>query len=158
MGTCHRFKRNREDALALLNEGFLKVLLNLDKYDPKQDFFPWISTIMIRIAIDDYRKHRHYDEETDLKDTDAELEQVSLGNIHDEVLDQMSAEEVRSLLFELPENERIVFTLYELEGYQHKEIAAKLEVTERSTKRYLQKAKAMLKARLESTTNLKKVM
>ena len=58
MRTCVRYKRNREDAVSLLNDGFLKVLLKLDKYDPKQDFFPWISTIMVRTAIDDFRKNK----------------------------------------------------------------------------------------------------
>ena len=158
MRTCHRFKRNREDAVALLNEGFLKVLLNLEKYNPQEEFYPWISTIMVRTAIDDFRKNKSYTQETDLKETDEELEHVTLNAAHEQALDQLTADDVKALLFELPERERMVFTLFEFEGYRHQEIAEKLQVTERSTKRYLQKAKTLLKVKIETTTNLKKVM
>ncbi len=158
MRTCRRYKRNREDALSLLNDGFLKVLLSLDSYDGKKEFFPWASTIMVRTAIDEYRRERVYREDTDFKETDAELEELNIHKEHFQVVDQLSSEEVMDMIFELPENERIVFNLYEWEGYQHKEIAEKLNVTERTTKRYLQAAKLSLKKMIEKRSDLKKVI
>jgi RNA polymerase sigma-70 factor (ECF subfamily) len=158
MRTCNRYKRNREDAVALLNDGFLKVLLNLESYDVNQEFFPWISTIMVRTAIDDFRKHKTYQKETDFKETDAELEKASSNNGQLDLVNQLSADDIKELIFGLPEKERLVFTLYEMEGYKHQEIAKQLEVTERSTKRYLKNAKTLLRSALEKKTDLKKVI
>lgn len=158
MKTCIRYKRNREDAAALLNDGFLKILLSLETYDTKRDYFPWASTIMVRVAIDDYRKNKGYERDTDLTDSDEDLEALSTKQTHAEVVDQLSAEEVRQMIFELPENERIVFSLYEWEGYQHREIAERLNVTERTTKRHLKSAKLRLMKMIEKKSDLKKVM
>lgn len=157
MRTCRRYKRNREDAVSLLNDGFLKILLNLESYDRAKDFFPWASTVMVRTAIDDYRKNRVYHEETDFKHNDEDLE-MSLQKAHEQVVEQLSAEEVKEMIFELPENERLVFNLYEWEGYQHREIAERLQVTERTTKRYLKAAKLKLKKMIEKRSDLKKVI
>lgn len=158
MKTCIRYKRNREDAAALLNDGFLKILLNLETYDTKRDYFPWASTIMVRVAIDDYRKNKGYERDTDLTDSDEELEALGTKQTHAEVVDQLSAEEVMQMIFELPENERIVFSLYEWEGYKHREIAERLNVTERTTKRHLKSAKLRLMKMIEKKSDLKKVM
>ena len=158
MRTCRRYKANREDAVSLLNDGFLKILLNLDKYDSSQDYLPWASTIMVRTAIDDYRRNKKYNEQTDLKESDRDLEELNLSQSHLQVIDELSAEEVREMIFELPENERIVFNLYEWEGYKHNEIADKLGVSERTTKRYLKAAKVMLKKMIEIRSDLKKVI
>lgn len=158
MRTCRRYKRNREDAVSLVNDGFLKILLSLNTYDTQRDFFAWAATIMVRTAIDDYRRNKTYIEDTDFKDSDADLEYLSLQRVHEQTLEQLSAEEVREMLFKLPENERLVFNLYEWEGYRHKEIAGKMNVTERTTKRYLKAAKLKLKKMIETRSDLKKVI
>lgn len=158
MRTCQRYKRNTEDAKALLNEGFLKILLNLKSYDPRQEFFPWASTVMVRTAIDEYRKTRTYTEGTDLKDNDQDLEEVSLEDGHLRVVEQLSAEDIREMILSLPEDERMVFNLYEGEGYQHHEIAERMEVSERTTKRYLKAAKMKLRKMIEKRKDLKKVV
>lgn len=158
MRTCGRYKANREDALCLLNDGFLKILLHLEKFDNKQEYFPWAATIMVRTAIDDYRKNRKYNEQTDLKDNDRDLEELDLSQGHVNVINELSADEVREMIFELPENERLVFNLYEWEGYQHNEIALKLGVSERTTKRHLKAAKTRLKKMIEIRSDLKKVI
>ncbi len=158
MLTCVKFQRNREDAVALLNEGFLKVLLNLHKYDFKRDFFPWISTIMVRTAIDHYRKSKDYKETIDLQvdvyTYSGHCDAVS----QNEVIEKMEQDEVDNLLHSLPENEKMVFNLFEMEGYSHKEVADLLNISLRSSKRYLQSAKARLRERLEKKTEIKKVV
>ncbi|WP_421752601.1 RNA polymerase sigma factor [Croceimicrobium sp.] len=158
LAICFRYKKQREDAVSLLNDAFLKILLNLDSYDEKQDFLPWISSITVRTAIDEYRREKRYKEQTDLKETDAELEEPHLNPGLVKVVDEMSAEEVKELIYHLPEPERMVFVLYEWEGYQHKEIASKLDCSERSSKRYLNKAKELLRRELSHKQALKKVI
>ncbi|NVK04728.1 MAG: RNA polymerase sigma factor [Flavobacteriia bacterium] len=154
MLTCNRFTSNRDDALSLLNTGFLKILNNLDKYDTSQSFNPWISTIMVRTAIDEHRSSKTYKLGTVLYDSDGALEQASNYDEMEDVVSKMQVEEIKKLIFELPDNERIVFTLYEMEGYKHHEIAEQLGVSERSTKRYLKSAKLLLQRGLIGERNI----
>lgn len=145
---CNRYKRNREDALALLNTGFLKILNNLDKYDSGQKFYPWAATIVIRTAIDDFRANKASKLEMVYCETDEELEGSSSEDFYVDVVSSMSAEEIKQVIFSLPDNERLVFTLHIMEGYKHNEVAEQLGVTERTTKRYLKSAKKMLQEEL----------
>ncbi len=119
---------------------------------------PWAASITVRTAIDTYRRERNYKEQTDLKEFDHELEEVDLDPGSMKVVDEMNAEEVRELIYSLPELERMVFVLYEWEGYKHQEIAEKLDCSERSSKRYLQRAKEGLKKKLRAKDGLKKVI
>tara|TARA_B100000678_G_scaffold206285_1_gene173895 strand:- start:204 stop:773 length:570 start_codon:yes stop_codon:yes gene_type:complete len=158
MRICVKFQRNREDAAALLNDGFLKILLNLKKYDFEKDFFPWISTIMVRTAIDQYRKSKDYKETIDLHVDVYTYSGHDDAVVYNDVIDRMEQVEVDKMLHSLPENEKVVFNMFEMEGYAHKEIAEMLNISERSSKRYLQSAKARLKEMLEKKTEIKKVV
>ncbi len=158
LAICFRYKKNREDAVALLNEGFLKVLLNLREYDEKRDFFSWIASIMVNSAIDDFRKNKRYNQHTDFKESDEDFEEIELGKGLGSVMDSLSLDDVKELIFKLPEKERLVFSLHEFEGYKHDEIAKKMDCSERSSKRYLSSAKEILKAKLISMSKLKRVV
>lgn len=158
LAICFRYQRQREDAVSLLNDAFLKILLSIDSFDASKEFKPWAATITVRTAIDQFRSEQKYKEATDLKEHDAELEEVQLSPKHLEVLDGLSANDVRELVFALPEKERMVFVLYEWEGYQHREIAVKLDCSERSAKRYLHAAKEKLRKEIRQMQALKKVI
>lgn len=155
MRTCGRYKRNREDAVALLNDGFLKILLHLHEYDFQRSFMSWANTIVIRTAIDDHRRNHRYTSNTDLKQFDWELEEVQLSQENQSVIEQLSESKVQELIYTIPERERMVFMLYEAEGYSHKEIAQELNCSERSTKRYLKKAKHLLHEAIKTKKDLK---
>jgi RNA polymerase sigma factor (sigma-70 family) len=73
-------------------------------------------------------------------------------------MDEMSLEDVKEMIFKLPENERLVFSLFEFEGYKHHEIAERLNCSERTSKRYLASAKEILKGKLMDMGNLKRVV
>lgn len=159
MRICRRYKHNRDDAVALLNEAFLKILLNLDSYDFDRNFQSWISTIMVRTAIDHYRRNNTYVKETDFAESDEDLERSAFSNEHIKKFEQLTEKEIREIIFQLPEHERVVFNLYEVEGYKHREISEKLGVTQRTTKRRLKAAKEKLKSVLENRVeNMKKVI
>jgi len=158
MSICMRYQKNRDEAEALLNEGFLKVLLNLDSYDFDREYQAWASTIMIRTAIDQYRAEKSYQQNTDLQEDEAVLERESLSAKHMRMVHEMTQGEIAELIQSLPDSLRLVFNLYELEGYQHQEIADMLDISLRSSKRYLKQAKNTLKERLEQNAQLKKVI
>lgn len=153
LSICFRYRRQREDAVSLLNDAFLKILLNINDYDARKEFLPWAATITVRTAIDEHRRNHQYRSKTELKAKDEDFE-----TNFEHLIDQLSAEEVQEMIFSLPEKERMVFSLFEWEGYQHQEIAQMLDCSERSCKRYLAKAKELLKAKLEKKQDLKRVI
>ncbi len=158
LAICFRYQRQREDAVSLLNDAFLKVLLNLESFDDQKEFFPWAATITVRTAIDQFRSQQNYRENTDFMDKDADLEEVQLNPAQVSIMGELSKEEVNEMIFGLPEKERMVFVLYEWEGYKHQEIALKLDCSERSSKRYLHAAKDRLRKQLSHKQALKKVI
>lgn len=158
LAICFRYQRQREDAVSLLNDAFLKILLNLENFDESKEFFPWAATITVRTAIDQFRSQQKYKEATDLKEHDSDLEEVQLNPANRSTIEGLSAEDVREMIYSLPERERMVFVLFEWEGYQHYEIAQKLDCSERSSKRYLRQAKESLKKTLSQKQALKKVI
>lgn len=158
MRICARYCANRDDAVALLNEGFLKILLSLNQYDEQRNWQAWANTIMLRTAIDRYRRETKQREHTTYLNHDEQLERAELNSAQAQVIDQLSAEEVRQLIFQLPQNERMVFTLFEWEGYAHAEIAEELGISTRSSKRYLASAKILLRQKIDHLGNLKKVI
>lgn len=158
LAICFRYQRQREDAVSLLNDAFLKILLNLEDFDTKKEFFPWAATITVRTAIDQFRAQHQYRSSTDFVEGDSEMEEVQISTAHRNILNQLSEADVQEMVFALPEKERMVFVLYEWEGYKHQEIAHKLDCSERSSKRFLQSAKEHLKNQLSQKQDLKKVI
>jgi RNA polymerase sigma factor, sigma-70 family len=158
MSICLRYQKNRSDAVALLNEGFLKILTQLERYQMERSFEAWICTIMVRTAIDQYRKERHYREQTELTDDLPSLERyLEEGTAHDTV-DGMDKEALMTCLAALPEQERLTLDLFEWQGFSHREIAKELGISERSSKRYLQQAKNRIKAQLKALEGARKAI
>lgn len=145
MSVCVRYKRDRNDAKAILNQGFLKILTNLDKYDEKIPFGAWIHRIMVNTIIDEYRKYKKENELTQYADFTVHN---SFDNRVDfNLADQMfDAEEVEYFIKQLPPMTLQVFNLSEIDGYSHKEIAKMLNIAEGTSKWHLSNARKKLKA------------
>ena len=138
MSISLRYAHNRDEAAEILNDGFLKAFTNLSRFDTNQQFKPWFRKIIINAAIDNYRKnlkhYNHLDEEV----IDDEL--LDVGSIN-----YLEIEDMMILLNELPENYRLTFNLYEIEGYSHQEIAEILGIAEGTSRSNLTRARNMLK-------------
>jgi RNA polymerase sigma factor (sigma-70 family) len=138
MAVCFRYVRNREDALEVVHNGFLKVFQNIQSYDEtKSALFTWIQTIMIRTSIDFLRKKNPMLQAVEWTE-DKEPE------IQAEVLVNKSGEEILSFLKQLSSSAATVFNLYVIEGYNHKEIARLLSISEGTSKWHLSEAKKKL--------------
>ena len=148
MRVCVRYFNQREEAVAVLNEGFLKILLSLKEYSLQGSFENWTRTIVIRTCIDEYRKKKKYVEMIEPVDNYDSVE-AEFKPVYNQVIENLSQSEVDKILETLNGHERFVFSLYEFEGYTHDEIAAQLGVSIRSSKRYLQRAKLKLRDQLE---------
>jgi RNA polymerase sigma factor (sigma-70 family) len=138
MSISLRYAHNRDEAAEILNDGFLKVFTNISKLDTQQQFKPWFRRIIINTAIDNYRKnfkhYNHLDEEM----VDDEVLDASLIN-------DLEINDLMKLLNELPENYRLTFNLYEIEGYSHQEIAQMLGIAEGTSRSNLTRARNILR-------------
>ena len=118
------------------------------------EFTPWIRTITIRTAIDAHRAkiRRPEDNYGDNWPVDAEPEVLN------HAVEQADIEHIERALSALDEGERLVFNLYEMEGFTHQEIAAELNCSERTCRRYLQSAKEKLRRWLLDSQNNKQAV
>ena len=141
MGVCLRYSNNREDALDILHEGFIKVFKNISKYQPGTSIAAWIRRIMVNTSIDFYRKNiRRRTEDID------KAYQVSSDDA--DAISLCGEKEILACIQTLPPAYRAVFNLYVIEGYAHKEIADQLGITESTSRSNLVKARLKLKALL----------
>lgn len=134
---CLRYTSNDQDAEEILNDSFLKILSHLDQYDANQPFKSWVRKVAVNTAIDHYRRNLR------------KIETEGLGNIQAaevemSILDQISAEEILAMVRRLTPAYRMVFSLFVIDGYSHKEIAEKLGIREGTSKSNLQDARKKL--------------
>lgn len=138
IAVCFRYVRNREDAIEVLHSGLLKVFQNIGSFDETRSaLFTWIQTIMVRTAIDFLRKKN-------LLIQAVEWTETTEPEIQAEVLVNKSGEEILLFLKQLSPTTATVFNLYVIEGYNHKEIARLLNISEGTSKWHLSEAKKKL--------------
>lgn len=137
MNICLHYSKNREEAQEILNDGFLKAFKKINSYKFKGSFRAWLRRILIHSAIDYFRKHHR--EETQLEIV--HMRELSVGN---EGSHQLELDDILKLVQQLPPSYRIVFNLYVVEGYNHREIGQKLGISTGTSKSNLSKARAKL--------------
>ena len=136
---CLSYNRNEDEACDILQEGFIKVFRKLEQFKFDSSLRGWIRRIMVNTALDHYRKQKRHEEK--LESYSKHIEPPSIGN----VLEQINAQDLISLVNELPSRAAIVLKLYAIEGYAHKEIAEKLAISEGTSKSQLHRARTLLK-------------
>ena len=138
MVLCKTYTKNEEDAVEVLQDGFLKIFQQINKYDPSiSSMYTWMRTIMIRTAIDFLRRKNKNTVAVEWKD---EYDPV----IEPEALQRMTAEQILCMLRCLPITTRSVFNLYITEGYNHKEIGDILNISEGTSRWHLSEARKYL--------------
>lgn len=148
MPICFRYHRNEEDARAAYNQGFIKLLNGLKQSDEDLNFIAWAKRVMINTLIDEYRKNRNYNTQIHKSDDERTLDYFSTGT-ENEGEANMKYDSIMQLVRELPETSAMVFNLYVIEGYAHKEIAEILDLTEGTSKWHLSVARKTLREKLE---------
>uniref|UniRef100_UPI0040480608 RNA polymerase sigma factor n=1 Tax=Algoriphagus sp. TaxID=1872435 RepID=UPI0040480608 len=138
MGIGRSYVKSEDLAQEITQDTFLKFFDTVGKINEETLLKPWLRRIAVNTAIDYYRKNRKFRFQE-------EIEGHSLLQINENALDQLGYEEILKLLHQLPEDQSLVFNLYEVEGYSHKEIAEKLAITESSSRVYLTRAKQKLR-------------
>jgi RNA polymerase sigma-70 factor (ECF subfamily) len=135
---CLRYGKTKMVAEELLQTGFVKVFRSIVHFRKEGSFEGWIRRVMVNTAIEYYRQAAKIQETKELTpDLDPE------GN-YGSGLDNLALEDLMALIAALPDGYRMVFNMYAIEGYSHKEIAEKLGITEGGSKSQLSRARIVL--------------
>ncbi|MGA2824268.1 MAG: sigma-70 family RNA polymerase sigma factor [Bacteroidales bacterium] len=154
LAVCFRYARNRDEAEDFLQEGFLKVFQKISSFRSEGSFEGWMKRIMINNALNEIKKNRRtpFLEDIEVINETQIIDQNEPAASFDPVPPDVLVEMIRSL----PEGYRIVFTLYVIEDFSHKEIANELNISENTSKTQLLKARRMLKNKLNKYYTVKK--
>ena len=140
MTLCTRYTKDRNDALEVLNDAFLKVFKRLEQYDAtKASLYTWMKKIVINTAIDFLRKVQAYHN----------MEVMLVGEedpgIENEALQKMNGEELLKMIRQLPAVTRLVFNMYVVDGFSHREIGSLLGISEGTSRWHVSEARRRLK-------------
>lgn len=141
---CLRYTKNEEDAVEILNNGFLKVFLNIQRYDPAQaTLYTWIRTVVINCCLDFIKRKGKVPNHQ-------ELENAVDIHIDADAINRMDVSRLLSLIRDLPPATQAVFNLYVIDGYNHKEIGQMLNIKEGTSKWHLSEARKNLQQMIKS--------
>lgn len=144
---CLRYARNRSEAQDLMQVGVSKVFHAIHTFNAeKASFKTWSTTVIIRESIHFLKKHLWQQTFTD-------IETIENMVIEPTIFEQLRTKEIIQVIQKLPSGYRMIFNLYEMEGYSHKEIADLLDITVGTSKSQLYKAKRMLQNQIEALLN-----
>lgn len=138
LAVCMRYSRDRMEAEDVLQLGYIKVFQKVGEYRGEGAFEGWIRKIMVNTAIESYRKN--------LRTIAAvSFEEMNEQPYTDFDFSRMGMQDLLGLIQKLSDGYRIVFNMYVMEGYSHKEIAQTLDISEGTSKSQLFRARAILK-------------
>lgn len=137
-GIALRYTRNEDEAIDIINVGFMKVFNALDRYEPHTNLNAWISRIIFNAAIDFIRRETKFKKDTYYPDMPIE------SPMQNEALSNLGIDDIFALIQKLPIQYRTVFSLYVIDGFKHSEIVELLDIPLGSSKYYLSKAREML--------------
>lgn len=141
LGICMRYTPNKMEAEDTLQIGFMKVFDHLNKFEGGS-LEGWMKRIFVRTAIDGFRQKQR--EPTAKAQEPEEHHAIEL----EDVLGQLSVEEILFAIGQLPEGCRMVFNLFAVEGYSHVEIANMLGISDGTSRSQFSRAKLLLKEKI----------
>lgn len=152
-GVCLQYTGSHEEGRDVLQESFIKIFTNLHTYSGEGSFEGWMRRIVVNTALERHR-NRYYLNKVDDPGNIAETFQGS--GVED--MTGLEAEDLLGLIMELPPKYRMVFNLYAIEGYAHREIASMLSISEGTSKSNLSRARTILQRKVEIHMGIKKRM
>lgn len=146
-GICLRYASSYDEAQDILQEGFIKVFKHLHSFKGKGSLEAWIRKIFINAAIEKYRCRVYHLPLEDFYDR-------GFNSSENQIPDMLHAKDILAFVQKLPAQYRLVFNLYALEGYSHKEIGETLQISESTSRSNLTRARALLKEKLNKEAEL----
>lgn len=139
MSVSLRYTKNEDEAIEVLNDGFMKVYNNLSKFDESKPFHTWFRRILINTAINYYHKNKKHNQHQP-------IEEANHIAVEHDILNQFSYQEIIQLIQKLSPVYWTVFNLYAIDGFSHEEIAEALDISVGASKSNLSRARANLRA------------
>ncbi len=156
LNLCYGFVQDRQFAEDLAQEVFVEVYRSLPEFREDSNLFTWIYQIATRKSLDEVRKQKRLKRRAFNSATSAQKEEPSLellrGGLNDpeeDLIRKQQAEAIRQALNQIPENQRIAFTLANYQELSYQEIAAVMEKTTSAVESLLHRAKTNLRTELE---------
>ncbi len=143
-GVCLRFAKSQMEADDILQEGFIKVFINLKSYRNEGSLEGWIRRTIVNTAINLFKKNAKYQNDVGIEKADA----VKNLNYQAKAIDNLNMEALLKLITKLPTGYRMVFNLNIIEGYTHKEIGHLLNISENTSKSQLSRARQTLQKQI----------
>ena len=138
-----RYARDEMDAADIMSHAFVKIFKSMHSFDSsKGSLHAWIKRIVVNEGLDHIKSRSRFP-------SDLELETVEEPNISSSAIEKMNADEIMQLVQKLPPATHAVFILYAVEGYNHREIAAKLKISEGTSKWHLSEARKTLQKQIQ---------
>lgn len=143
MAVCLRYVRNQQEAEDVIQDAFVKIFQKIVEFKMEGSLEGWVRRIVVNTALDSIRRNKKL-----LDDMQVEEVQYKVS-FTDHQFDAMHVDVLMKLINEMPDGYRVVFNMFAIEGYSHKEIADTLGVTENTSKSQFSRARAFLRAQLE---------
>ncbi len=137
-----RYASSTFEAEDMLQAGFIKIFGNLASYRGEGSFEGWIRRIIVNTAIETYRRNMRNGQPVELTEVYEDTQQTS-------AMDNLECADLLRLIQALPDGYRVVFNMYAVEGFSHKEIAESLQISEGASKSQLSRARTWLKQRIK---------
>ncbi|MDH7447350.1 RNA polymerase sigma factor [Aquimarina sp. 2201CG14-23] len=138
---CLKYSNNYASAEDTLQDAFITIFNKIEQYKSQGSFEGWIKRITINTALQKYRKQKVFEiiGEEQIEEVEVEIDE-----------DQVSLDYLLEIIQQLPDRYRLVFNLYVLDGYSHKEIAEMLDISNGTSKSNLARARKILKEKIET--------
>jgi RNA polymerase sigma factor (sigma-70 family) len=150
LGICMRYATDKAEAEDILQESFIKIYFNIKDYSGTGSFIGWLRKVAVNTAITHYHRNLKFRYHVEIEDyVSAETGVTSFEE------DFFTSDELFIVLNELPSGYRMVFNMYAIDGYKHKEIAEILGIDTNTSKSQYSRAKAALREKLEKLGKLK---
>ena len=141
-GVCMLYTKDRSSAEDILQDSFVKIFQHIKQYEGRGVFEGWLRRIVVNTALERFRREVHLYPVAEVREVREEFS-------YDDIVSQISSQELMALIQELSPQYKMVFCLYGIEGYSHKEIAEKLGINEGTSKSNLSRARDILQAKVE---------
>ena len=150
LGICLRYASDKAEAEDILQDSFLKIFFNIKDFTGTGSFIGWLRKVAVNTAITHYHKNLKYKYHVEIEKYVSV--ETGVASFED---DFYTSDELFRILNELPAGYRMVFNLYAIEGYKHREIAEMLGIDTNTSKSQYSRARAVIREKLKILRNLK---
>lgn len=149
LGVCMRYATDKMEAEDMLQNGFIKVFNKMLDFKGEGSFEGWVRRIMVHTSIEYFRKHHKMMQLVEMEASGAEQ------SVNPAATANLEAKDLLAIIQTLPPGYRLVFNLYAIEGYSHKEIGEIMNISEGASKSQLSRARAILKEMVNKTEGVR---